>query len=103
MYYAHYEEGTGRILGFYHPNIHDEIPTPNIELTDEDWRRALNGGLIVQDGELVDAPPVEPTEAQKIAALTREYEPRFAELRDAWVAVQASRRAGKRRFFPASP
>ena len=89
-YYAHYDAENGRILGFYTPDIHSEIPTPNLELSIEDWQRALGGGLIVQDGALVEAPRPEPTLAQRIAALTREYEPQFKELREAWVAVQAA-------------
>lgn len=30
------------LLGYYDDEIHDTIPTPNIEISDEDWLRALN-------------------------------------------------------------
>ena len=94
-YYAHYDAESGRILGFYTPDIHSVIPEPNIPLTFEDWQRALGGGLIVQNGGLAEAPKEEPTLSQKIAILTREYEPQFKELREAWVAVQAAGYGGE--------
>ena len=42
MKYAHLEENTNKILGWYSDDIHSEIPTPNIEVTDEVWQEALN-------------------------------------------------------------
>ena len=42
MKYAHYDEKEKTILGYYDDEIHDAIPTPNIEISDEDWLRALN-------------------------------------------------------------
>ena len=42
MKYAHYDKNTKRLLGYYDDEIHDTIPTPNIEISDEDWLRALN-------------------------------------------------------------
>lgn len=42
MKYAHYDEKEKTILGYYDDEIHDTIPTPNIEISDEDWLRALN-------------------------------------------------------------
>ena len=42
-YFGHYNSNTGDYEGFYptdiYPNI-SEIPTPNIELTKEEWREA---------------------------------------------------------------
>ncbi|MBQ7262464.1 MAG: hypothetical protein IJR14_01975 [Synergistaceae bacterium] len=91
MYHAHYDATTGEILGFYHTDIHDTIPSPSIELTEEQWQQALLGGWLIKNGGLVEAPPREPTKAELVAALTREYEPQFAALRD---ARQASLMAG---------
>ena len=42
MKYAHYDKKEKTILGYYDDEIHDTIPTPNIEISDEDWLRALN-------------------------------------------------------------
>lgn len=57
MKYAHLEKDTNKILGWYSDDIHDIIPTPNIEVTDEVWQEALsinancyeNGKFIVKD------------------------------------------------------
>ena len=57
MKYAHIEENTNKILGWYSDDVHSEIPTPNIEVTDEVWQEALNinancyknGNFIVKD------------------------------------------------------
>ena len=57
MKYAHLEENTNKILGWYDSDIHSEIPTPNIEVTDEVWQEALsinancyeNGEFTVKD------------------------------------------------------
>nr|DAO17150.1 MAG TPA: hypothetical protein [Caudoviricetes sp.] len=42
MKYAHYDKNTKRLLGYYDDEIHDTIPTPNIEISDEEWREGLN-------------------------------------------------------------
>ena len=42
MKYAHYDEKEKTLLGYYDDEIHDTIPTPNIEISDEDWAKALN-------------------------------------------------------------
>ena len=57
MKYAHIENGTNRLLGWYTKEIHSKIPTPNIEVSDEVWQEALNinancyenGKFIVKD------------------------------------------------------
>ncbi len=57
MKYAHLEQDTNKLLGWYSDDIHSEIPTPNIEVTDEVWQEALNinancyesGEFIVKD------------------------------------------------------
>jgi hypothetical protein len=42
MKYAHLEKDTNKILGWYSDKIHSEIPTPNIEVSDEVWQEAIN-------------------------------------------------------------
>ena len=42
MKYANIENGTNKLLGWYDKRIHLEIPTPNIEVTDEVWQEAIN-------------------------------------------------------------
>jgi len=42
MKYAHYDKKEKMILGYYDDEIHNDIPEPNIEISDEDWLRALN-------------------------------------------------------------
>ena len=42
MKYAQLEENTNKILGWYSDDIHSDIPTPNIEVTDEIWQEAIN-------------------------------------------------------------
>ena len=57
MKYAHLEQDTNKLLGWYDDTIHSKIPTPNIEVTDEVWQEALNinanyyenGKFIVKD------------------------------------------------------
>jgi len=44
MKYAHYEKTSGKLLGWYDDNIHTEIPTPNIEVSEEDWKIAISNG-----------------------------------------------------------
>lgn len=42
MKYVNIENGTNKLLGWYDKEIHLEIPTPNIEVTDDVWQEALN-------------------------------------------------------------
>ena len=57
MKYAHLEQDTNKILGWYSDDIHSEIPTPNIEVDEKVWQEAINinancyenGKFIVKD------------------------------------------------------
>ena len=50
IYYATFNE-TGDYTGFYTKEIHgDNIPTPNVELTDEQWQEATTGRYKLVDG-----------------------------------------------------
>lgn len=42
MKYAHYDKDKKRLLGYYDDEIHNDIPEPNIKISDEDWAKALN-------------------------------------------------------------
>lgn len=55
MKYAHYDETTGLILGWYDNEIHKEIPTPNIQVSDEVWQNAIdnNHNKINEDGSTI--------------------------------------------------
>ena len=52
--YAHIENGTNKLLGWYTKEIHSKIPTPNIEVTDEVWLEALNTNAnCYENGEFI--------------------------------------------------
>jgi len=70
MKYAHYNQETGEILGFYSKNIHEIIPEPAIELTEEEWQNALNceNCAAVKDRALVITPYVAPPEPEPLTA-----------------------------------
>ena len=42
MKYAHYDINTKKLLGWYDSEVSPSIPTPNIEITEEDWQSALS-------------------------------------------------------------
>ena len=54
MKYAHLEKDTNKLLGWYADDIHSEIPTPNIEVSDEVWQDALNiNANCYEDGKFI--------------------------------------------------
>ena len=54
MKYAHLEENTNKLLGWYDDSIHQEIPTPNIEVTEEVWQEAINiNANCYEDGKFI--------------------------------------------------
>ena len=75
MKYAHIENGTNKLLGWYTKEIHSKIPTPNIEVTDEVWLEALNiNANCYENGEFIrkDFRTEEEKEKQRIRQI--EYE-----------------------------
>ena len=56
-YYAHIDHNN-RLLGYYTDDIHDTIPTPNVQLTYDQWQSclAINANKISDEGvgEVVD-------------------------------------------------
>ena len=54
MKYVNIENGTNKLLGWYSDDIHSEIPTPNIEVTDEVWQEAINiNANCYENGEFI--------------------------------------------------
>ena len=54
MKYVHLEENTNKILGWYSDDIHTNIPTPNIEVTEKVWQEALNiNANCYEDGKFI--------------------------------------------------
>lgn len=54
MKYAHLENNTNKILGWYDLEIHSVIPTPNKEVTDKVWQEALNiNANCYENGEFI--------------------------------------------------
>lgn len=54
MKYAHLEKDLNKILGWYSEDIHSNIPTPNIEVSDEVWQEALSiNANCYEDGKFI--------------------------------------------------
>lgn len=58
MYKATYNEN-GEYTGFYVEEIHENIPQPNIELTEEEWQQALSKNYKVIEGKHAFSPFVQ--------------------------------------------
>jgi len=75
MYYVSYDEITGKIIGFYHSEIHTVIPISNITLTDEEWEICINnqGKYMVDTNALmlIEAPVTTTTTAEELLELIR--------------------------------
>lgn len=79
MKYAHTQNG--KLLGWYDSDIHDEIPTPNIQVTDEQWQEAINNNhnIINEDGSssYADTRTSEEKEVNLIAEYKTAYLDKF--------------------------
>ena len=54
MKYAHLEKDTNNLLGWYDDNIHLEIPTPSIEVSEKVWQEAINiNANCYKDGKFI--------------------------------------------------
>lgn len=54
MKYAQLEKDTSKILGWYSDDIHSEIPTPNVKVSDEVWQVAINiNANCYKDGKFI--------------------------------------------------
>ena len=55
MKYAHLEKYTNKLLGWYDDLVHTNIPTPNIEVSDEVWQEAINiNANCYENGKFID-------------------------------------------------
>jgi len=41
MKYAHYNKQDGKLLGWYSKDIHNKIPTPNLEVSEKKWKESI--------------------------------------------------------------
>lgn len=75
MKYANYDKKTNEILGYYDSEIHKNIPTPNVEISDEQWAKAISGGATHINPETkafstkIEEPPIEQLRKIKTAEL----------------------------------
>ncbi len=74
QYYTHYEENTGKILGFYADEIHgDKIPTPNIAITEKEWQDAVSNQQARKVNretlKIVETLPPAPTRAECLTGI----------------------------------
>ena len=72
MKYAHLEQDTNKLLGWYSDDIHSDIPTPNIKVDEKDWQEALNiNANCYENGEFIvkDFRTEEEVEAQRVASI----------------------------------
>lgn len=54
MKYAHLEKDINKLLGWYDDNIHLEIPTPNIKVSEKVWQEALRiNANCYEDGKFI--------------------------------------------------
>ena len=54
MKYAHIEENTNKLLGWYDSLIHSEIPTPNVKVDNNIWQDALKiNANCYEDGKFI--------------------------------------------------
>ena len=47
MKYVNYDKKTNEILGYYDDAIHENIPTPSVEISEEQWAKALDMGCLL--------------------------------------------------------
>ncbi len=99
MYYITYDEETGEILGVYPEAVGIKaVPSPKMEITDEEKEILDNGYYIVQNGVLVESNPpaiIEPIDIPDVGSggeddtdnKNIDYQEVFTKLRDAYVSA----------------
>jgi hypothetical protein len=90
-YFGHYDSDSGTYLGFYPTDIWDEekIPTPNIELSHEEWQLATTGRCKVVGGIHVYFPITEDELAEKQLSIVRSERDRLLKDSD-WTQIPNS-------------
>ena len=81
MKYVHYGEKAQEILGYYDDEIHENIPEPNFQISDEGWRQAIDEGANFVDVKKKKLYRVEP-EIDKKALQISELESEISETRE---------------------
>lgn len=73
MKYAHYDKDTKKLLGYYDSEIHENIPEPNIEISDEEWQKALEiSANFIQNGKLIKKEQEIDEKAKQLAEIEAE-------------------------------
>ena len=79
MKFAHIDDNNV-ILGWYSPDVHDVIPEPNVEVTDEQWQVAIEEGHntvdangVTSEVELRSQEEADAAEVRKQNRLARNY------------------------------
>nr|DAS55611.1 MAG TPA: hypothetical protein [Caudoviricetes sp.] len=91
MKYAHYDEDTKRLLGYYDDGIHETIPEPNISISDEAWQEALAiGANTIKDGKIVYVQPNIDEKAKALAQLEADITECKDDIRHALIIGNAS-------------
>jgi hypothetical protein len=70
-YFGHYDSGSGEYFGFYPTDLYpdtESIPTPNIELTFDEWQTAIGSRHIVVNGV---STPYTPTNEEELAGIKK--------------------------------
>lgn len=81
MKYAHIDDN-GQILGWYEDEIHDVIPTPNVQVAEDVWQHAINSshntiidGVTSWVDHRTDAQKADSVRAMRDELLVREVDP----------------------------
>jgi hypothetical protein len=85
--FAHYDEVTAKVKGFFSNELHSEIPEPNIKITEEQWQTCLQeqGTYKVLEGNFITVRPSSlDIKAQMKNSLNNIYIPQFDELERAY-------------------
>ncbi|WP_297897729.1 hypothetical protein [uncultured Campylobacter sp.] len=75
MKYVHYDKKTNEILGYYDSEIHENIPAPNVEISEEQWTKAVNMGAThinpktLETSIKIEEPPIEQLREAKTTEL----------------------------------
>jgi len=77
MKYAHYDKTDGKLLGWYDDEIHAEIPSPSVKVSESDWQEAIDSGYNYVDAasgslSLKDFRTPEEIQAQEIEQQRRQ-------------------------------
>ena len=79
MKYAHYNKETNEILGFYDDGIHENIPKPNLKITQEQWQEAINTNANYVGNNKLIYKQKEPSAEEKKQAELNELEAQIKE------------------------